>query len=291
MSHPWPAQNPLHIGSYEIQAIETGRFALDGGAMFGIVPWVFWSKSNPPDERGRIALAARCLLIRGNGKTILVDNGNGTKFSDKLKDIYKLDNSQSALQASLAQRGVVPDDITDVILTHLHFDHAGGSTAMVDGKLVPAFPRARYYVQREHWELSQRPTEKDRGSFMKDDFMPLHEHGVLEFLEGEPELFPNIRLVVCNGHTSAQQLPLISDGTTSLLFCCDLVPTMSHVPIPYVMAYDVRPLVTIAEKKKLLGRASEEGWILFLEHDPQISAITVKSTDKGFMVDQQLEFK
>lgn len=280
----------MRIGSYEIQALETGLFALDGGAMFGIVPWVFWSKTNPPDERGRIALAARCLLIRGNGKTILVDNGNGTKFSDKLKDIYKLDNSQSALSSSLDRLGVKPNDVTDVILTHLHFDHAGGSTSLVDGKLVPAFPRARYYVQREHWELSQRPTEKDRGSFMKDDFMPLTEHGVLEFLEGEQELFPNIRLVVCNGHTSAQQLPLISDGKTSLLFCCDLVPTMSHVPIPYVMAYDVRPLVTIAEKKKLLGRASEEQWVLFLEHDPRVAAITVKSTEKGFGIDKQVYF-
>jgi glyoxylase-like metal-dependent hydrolase (beta-lactamase superfamily II) len=281
----------MRIGPYEIHALETGRFALDGGAMFGIVPWVFWSKTNPPDDRGRIALAARCLLIRGNGKTILVDNGNGTKFSDKLKDIYKLDNSQSALNSSLARLGVKPDDVTDVILTHLHFDHAGGSTAFIDGKLVPAFPRARHYVQREHWDLSQRPSEKDRGSFMKDDFMPLHERGILEFLEGEQELFPGINLVVCNGHTSAQQLPLISDGKTSLLFCCDLVPTMSHLPIPYVMAYDVRPLVSIAEKKKLIGRASEEKWMLFLEHDPGIPAITVKSSEKGFVVDQKVDFK
>lgn len=281
----------MRIGPYEIHALETGRFALDGGAMFGIVPYVFWSKTNPPDDRGRIALAARCLLIRGGGRTILVDNGNGTKFTDKLKDIYKLDNAQSALDSSLGKLGVQPADVTDVILTHLHFDHAGGSTVLVDGKLVPAFPRARYYVQREHWDLSQRPTEKDRGSFMKDDFMPLHEHGVLEFLEGEQELFPGIRLVVCNGHTSAQQLPLISDGKTSLLFCCDLVPTMSHVPIPYVMAYDVRPLVTIQEKKKLLGRASEEQWILFLEHDPQVAAISVKTTEKGFTVDQQVAFQ
>ncbi len=187
--------------------------------------------------------------------------------------------------------GVQPADVTDVILTHLHFDHAGGSTVLADGKPVPGFPHARYYVQREHWDLSQRPTEKDRGSFMKDDFMPLQEHGVLDFLEGEQELFPGIRLVVCNGKTSAQQLPLISDGKTSLLFCCDLVPTMSHVPIPYVMAYDVRPLVTIQEKKKLLGRASEEQWILFLEHDPQVAAIRVKTTEKGFMVDQQVDFQ
>lgn len=279
----------MKIGPYEIHAIETGRFALDGGAMFGIVPWVFWSKTNPPDDRGRITLAARCLLLRGNGRTILVDNGNGTKFSEKLRDIYRLDTSGSDLRRSLARLGLSPADITDVVLTHLHFDHAGGSTEVVDGKLVPAFPKATYYVQREHWELSQRPTEKDRGSFMKDDFQPLHEHGVLKFLEGETELFPNMRLLVCNGHTSAQQLPLISNGTTSMLFCCDLVPTMNHVPLPYVMGYDVRPLVTIEEKKRILGRAAEEQWILFLEHDPEVQAITVKTTEKGFTVNQKVD--
>ena len=278
----------MRIGPYEIHPIETGRFALDGGAMFGIVPYVFWSKTNPPDDRRRISLAARCLLIRGNGKTILIDDGNGTKFTDKLRDIYKLDNSESNLISSLEQRGVKPEDVTDVILTHLHFDHAGGSTTRIKGELLPAFPRAKYHVQREHWELAQRPTEKDRGSFMKDDFLPLKEHGVLEFIEGEPELFPNIRLVVCNGHTTAQQLPLISDGKTTLLFCCDLVPTKSHVPLPYVMAYDVRPLTTIDEKKRILGRAAEEEWTLFLEHDPSVEAITVQAAEKGFVVKSEI---
>jgi len=255
--------------------------------MFGIVPWVFWSKTNPPDERQRIDLAARCLLIRGGGRTILVDNGNGSKFTDKLKDIYKLDTSKFNLNDSLARHGVRPEDITDVILTHLHFDHAGGSTVRQNGELIPAFPRAKYHVQKAHWDLAQRPGEKDRGSFMKDDFLPLAEHRVLEFTDGEGELFPGIRLIVCNGHTSAQQLPLISDGKMSMLFCCDLIPTVSHVPLPYVMAYDVRPLVTIEEKKKILGRASEEGWILFLEHDPNVEAITVKPSEKGFAVDRR----
>ena len=279
----------MKIGPYEVLPIETGRFALDGGAMFGVVPWVFWTKTNPPDERRRITLAARCLLIRGNGKVILVDDGNGTKFSEKLKDIYRLDNSQSDLISSLALHGVAPGDVTDVILTHLHFDHAGGSTKVENGKLVPTFPRARYYVQKAHWELAKKPTEKDRGSFMRDDYEPLMEHGVLEFVEGEIELFPGIKMLVCNGHTTAQQLPKISDGKTSLLFCCDLFPTISHLPLPYVMAYDVRPLVTIEEKKKVLARAYEERWKLFLEHDPEVEAITVKSSEKGFVVDEKLK--
>jgi glyoxylase-like metal-dependent hydrolase (beta-lactamase superfamily II) len=279
----------MKIGIYDISPIETGHFALDGGAMFGIVPWVFWSKTNPPDERQRIELAARCWLIRGDGRTILVDDGNGAKWSDKLRDIYKLDTSSGDLLSSLKKLGVAPADVTDVVLTHLHFDHAGGSTTMVDGKPVPAFPNAKYYVQRTHWELAQNPTDKDRGSFMREDYMPLMEHGVLELVDGEFEIFPGIQLLVCNGHTNAQQLPKISDGKTTMLFCCDLIPTASHVPWPYVMAYDVRPLVTIEEKKKILTQAHKEGWILFLEHDPKIEAITLKQTEKGFTVDRTLK--
>ncbi len=278
----------MNIGAYDIVALETGRFSLDGGAMFGIVPWVFWSKLNPPDDRQRIELAARCLLIRGNGRTILVDDGNGTKWTEKLRDIYKLNTTQGDLLTSLKMVGVAPDDITDVILTHLHFDHAGGSTTVVDGKLVPTFSKARYYVQKNQWDLSQKPTEKDRGSFMRDDFAPLMELGALELIDGEFELFPGIELIVCNGHTSAQQLPKVSDGRTTMLFCCDLIPTISHIPLPYVMAYDVRPLVTIEEKKKIFGRAYEEGWIMFLEHDPWTAAITLKATEKGFAVNQRL---
>jgi len=278
----------MRIGSYEIHSIETGRFALDGGAMFGVVPWVFWSKTNPPDSRQRITLAARCLLLIGNGKVILVDNGNGTKWSDKLKDIYRLDNSQFDLEKSLAEYNISPNEVTDVLLTHLHFDHCGGSTKMENGKLVPTFPNAHHYVQRDHWNLSLHPTEKDRGSFMNEDFTLLHENGMLTFVDGEKELFPGVDLLVCNGHTSAQQLPLISDGSMKMLFCCDLVPTASHVPYPYIMGYDVRPLVTLEEKKRILPRAEKEGWILFLEHDPDTEAITLKRTEKGYAVDKKL---
>jgi glyoxylase-like metal-dependent hydrolase (beta-lactamase superfamily II) len=278
----------MNIGAYEIKSLETGQFSLDGGAMFGVVPWVFWSKLIAPDERQRIALAARCWLVRGKGKNILVDTGNGTKWSDKLKDIYHLDNSSADLLSSLSTAGVKPEEITDVILTHLHFDHTGGSTTMVKGELVPTFANARYYVQKKHWELSQHPTEKDRGSFMRDDFVPLMEHGVLELVDGEGELFPGIQILVTNGHTTAQQLPKISDSKTSILFCCDLLPTTAHLPWPYVMGYDVRPLVTLEEKRTLVTRAHEEGWILFLEHDPTAEAITLKPTDKGFAVDRRI---
>ncbi|MFA5833645.1 MAG: MBL fold metallo-hydrolase [Bacteroidota bacterium] len=278
----------MKIGNYELTSIETGRFALDGGAMFGVVPWVFWSKSNPPDERMRITLAARCLLIRGEGRTILVDTGNGSKWNDKLKDIYRLDNSHFALETSLAKHGVKPEEVTDVILTHLHFDHCGGSTKFVNGTLVPTFPNATYYVQKAHWELSQNPSDRDRASFMNDDFMILHEKGMLKFTEGEQEIFPGISVVVCNGHTMAQQLPKITDGTSTLLFCCDLVPTTSHIPFPYVMGYDLRPLGTLEEKKRILPQAEKEGWILFFEHDPETAAVTLQKTEKGLAIKEKI---
>jgi len=280
----------MTIGNYTLTSIETGRFALDGGAMFGVVPWVFWSKTNPPDERQRITLAARCLLIRGEGRTILVDTGNGNKWNDKLKDIYRLDNSTYTLEDSLAKVGVKPEDVTDVILTHLHFDHCGGSTKIVKGKLEPTFPNAIHYVQKAHWELSQNPTDRDRASFMKDDFQLLYERGMLRFTEGEQELFPGISVVVCNGHTTAQQLPKISDGKNTLLFLCDLVPTTSHLPFPYIMGYDVRPLVTLEEKKRILPQAEKEGWILFFEHDPETVAVKLQKIEKGYGIKETLIF-
>ncbi|KAB2923472.1 MAG: MBL fold metallo-hydrolase [Bacteroidetes bacterium] len=280
----------MTIGPYELTSIETGRFALDGGAMFGVVPWVFWSRTNPPDERQRITLAARCLLIRGNGRTILVDNGNGDKWNAKLKDIYRLDTEHSELHRSLAAAGVAPEEVTDVILTHLHFDHAGGSTRMVNGSPEPVFVNAVHHVQRAHWECSQDPTDRDRASFMKDDFMVLKERGMLRFVEGEQELFPGISVLVCNGHTTAQQLPKITDGSTTLLFLCDLVPTASHIPFPYVMGYDLRPLTTLEEKKRILPRAEKEGWVLFFEHDPETVAVTLKRTEKGYGIDRTLTF-
>ncbi len=281
----------MKIGPYDIIPIETGRFALDGGAMFGIVPWVLWSRAMKPDERQRIDLAARCLLVRGKDKVILIDDGNGTKLTAKQRDIYKLDDGESNLESSLASHGLRLDDITDVILTHLHFDHAGGSTKLEGGKVVPTFPRAKYYVQKDHWKLASSPNDKDRGSFMSDDSLPLMEHGVLELVEGEGELFPGIDLILCHGHTAAQQLPKISDGTTTVLFSCDLFPTMHHVAYPYVMAYDLRPLETIEEKKKILPRAFEEQWILLLEHDPDVEAIRVKPSEKGFIVSEKLRIE
>jgi len=271
----------MQIGSYEIHAIEAGRFALDGGAMFGVVPRPLWERSNPPDERNRIAMAARALLVVGNGKKILVDVGNGAKFSTKLAEIYKIGNGPGALDHELSRFGLSSSDITDVVLTHLHFDHAGGSTIATEKGLRPAFPRARYYVQRDHWKAAQHPTERDRASFFLDDFVPLEREGVLEFLDGEGELFPGISLRLFHGHTRALQCPVIRGDGKTLLFCADLIPMASHVQLPWIMGYDLRPLETLEEKRVVLQSAADEEWILFLEHDPVVEGLTVRHGAKG----------
>ena len=272
----------MKIGSYELHAIETGRFALDGGAMFGVVPRPLWEKTSPPDERNRIAMAARALLAMGDGRRILVDTGNGDKFDQKFASIYKMESSGEIIDASLARHHLRPSDITDVILTHFHFDHAGGATRREGDRVVPAFPNARYYVQKQHWDAALHPTERDRASFLPDDFMPLLEAGVLNLIDGEKEILPGIRVRIVNGHTAALQCPLISDGTTSLLYCADLIPLASHLHLPWIMAYDLRPLITLEEKRKTLEQAVEEEWILFFEHDPVLKAGYVERGDKGY---------
>jgi glyoxylase-like metal-dependent hydrolase (beta-lactamase superfamily II) len=278
----------MRIGAYEIHAIETGRFALDGGAMFGVVPRPLWEKTNPPDENNRITLAARALLLIGAGRTILVDVGNGTKYNEKLTGIYKFDTSEFDIVRSLRAHNVTPAEVTDVILTHLHFDHAGGSTVRENGELKVAFPRAKFYVQKDHWNAANAPTERDRASFFEDDFVPLHQQGVLEFTDGEGEVLPGIHVRILHGHTTALQCPVISDGTTTLFYCADLMPTASHVPLPWIMAYDLRPLVTLDEKRRILSQAVEEDWILFFEHDPLIEAGRLRRGEKGIVLSNSL---
>lgn len=274
----------MKIGPYELYSIETGRFRLDGGAMFGVVPKPMWEKTNPPDEKNRISLAARALLLVSNGKRILIDVGNGNKYNDKLISIYAFDSSRFDLLSSLQRHNLAPEDITDVILTHLHFDHAGGSTTKINGEIRPTFPNAKYYVQREHWETANKPTERDRASFFADDYMPLHQTGVLEFTEGEGELLPGISFRLVHGHTSALQCPVVSDGKTSLIYCADLMPTTSHVQLPWIMAYDLRPLVTLEEKRRILNEAVDRDWILFFEHDPNTEAVRLIRGEKGIAV-------
>jgi glyoxylase-like metal-dependent hydrolase (beta-lactamase superfamily II) len=279
----------MKIGPYTLHPLETGRFGLDGGAMFGVVPRPLWEKAAPPDGRNRIDMAARALLLQGDGRRILIDTGNGAKWDEKLAGIYRIDTGEHDIVRSLRGLGLSPADITDVILTHLHFDHAGGATVRENGELRPMFPHALYHVQREHWEAAQKPTERDRASFFPDDFLPLQEAGVLRFTDGEGTIFPGIDLALFHGHTSALQCPVIRDGSTTLLYCADLIPMTPHVTLPWIMGYDLRPLVTLEEKRRTLARAVEERWVLFFEHDPRTTAATIALGEKGFTLDRVID--
>ncbi len=272
----------MKIGRYEIHVINSGYFALDGGAMFGIIPKPLWEKTNPPDAANRIRLATRNLLLVNGSKKILIDTGMGNKWDEKSSSIYSIAQDEFSLGSELQKLNIKPEDITDVILTHLHFDHTGGSTKFENGKLVPAFPNATYFVQKKNYDWSVNPSDKDKGSYIKDNFVPLMEEGVLKFTDGSENFDDEIELIPVNGHTFAQQLIKVSDSHNTILYCCDLFPTASHIPLPYVMGYDLQPLVTIAEKKNILTRALNEGWKLFFEHDSEFAFADITRTEKGF---------
>ncbi|MAT39360.1 MAG: MBL fold metallo-hydrolase [Ectothiorhodospiraceae bacterium] len=275
----------MKFGEYEVFTIETGDFALDGGAMFGVVPKVLWNRVIPCDDKNRIPMVMRTLLIRYKDRTILVDTGIGTKNNEKFHKIYGIDLSKNTLTKSLAEHGVTPADITDVIQTHLHFDHAGGAVELeADGTPKLAFPNATYYVQRDHWDWANNPTDKDKASFLPQDFLPLKEYGKLELLNGEEELIPGLSLEIVHGHTKAQQLVRLTSGDQSLLYCADLIPTSRHVPAPYIMGYDIEPLVTLAEKQKTLEKAATDNTILVFEHDYDTEACTLEMKDGKYVV-------
>lgn len=279
----------MRIGTYKLHSIETGEFALDGGGMFGVVPKVLWEKKIPADENNRITLRLRSLLISGNNKHILIDAGVGTKDDQKFKDIYKIDHTRFNLDKSLSQYGLACEDITDVILTHFHFDHAGGSTKFnKQGKTIPTFPNATYYIQRKNLEWAHSPSEKDQASFTKANFEPLIKAKLLRELEGPQELYPGIEILVVDGHTTAQQIVKISDEKTTLLYCGDLIPTSAHIHIPWNMSYDNNPLTTLEEKRNIMEKAVKENWILFFEHCPNMIACHVIKTEKGFECGKQV---
>jgi glyoxylase-like metal-dependent hydrolase (beta-lactamase superfamily II) len=263
---------PLKLGPWTLRPLETGSLRLDGGSMFGSVPKPLWSRLHPADERNRIRLAMRCLLIEGEGRRILVDDGVGDKLDAKLLDIYAVERGEHSLERSLEALGLTVADVTDVVLTHLHFDHAGGSTRRDGERLVPRFPRARYHVQRRNWENALRPNPRERASYMRENFLPLMEAGVVTLVDGARSEWPGIEIVTAEGHTRGQQLVRVSGPEGALYFVADLIPTAAHVRIPYVMGYDVAAIETMDEKRRLLERATaERAWIL-LEHDPAIAA-------------------
>lgn len=283
--------NILKFGKFNISMIEAGLVRLDGGAMFGVVPRVLWERHFPPDEKNRIQMTTNLLLITSGNRRVLVDTGIGHKFDEKFYNIYAVDFSEKNLDRSLKALGLTFEDITDVILTHLHFDHTGGATAKdPDGTVRPTFPNAVYYVQKQQYEWAFEGNEKDRASYFAENYKPLRDAGQLKFLEGPGEILPGIEVIVVNGHTPAQQLPVIDGGSRKLLFAADLIPTHSHIPVPWVMAYDVEPLTTIEEKKLWLEVAEKEEWLIFFEHDPQVHLATVERSEKGYRLGKEMPF-
>ena len=273
------------IGPYSLYSIETGRFGLDGGAMFGIVPKPLWSKRIEPDSENRIPLNMRCLLLAGDNRVILIDVGVGDTFAGtKYEEIYAVDHEYADLEASLAEHGFSRADITDVVLTHLHFDHCGGSTVETDEGMKVAFPNATYHVQQAHWKWATRPNPKEAGSFLERTFAPLKRAGQLHLLGGPGTLFPGVSVRLVNGHTDAQQIVKIADEETTLVYVADLLPTTHHLAPTWTMGYDIRPLQTIEEKSDFLERAVEEEWNLFFEHDPEVAVGSLDETDRGVEV-------
>lgn len=275
------------IGPYTLYTVETGRFGLDGGAMFGIVPKPLWSERIEPDAKNRIPLHMRCLLLEGPDRLILVDTGVGDTFlGTKYEEIYAVDHEYATLDESLAEHGFDRADVTDVILTHLHFDHCGGATRETsDGRTV-TFPNATYHVQREHWNWATDPNPKENGSFLQKTFAPIEEAEQLHLLEGKGTPFPHVSVELVHGHTESQQIVIVADEETTLVYVADLLPTTHHLPPTWTMAYDVRPLQTIEEKGAFLERAVDEGWDLFFEHDPDIAVGSLDRTDRGIRVVQ-----
>jgi glyoxylase-like metal-dependent hydrolase (beta-lactamase superfamily II) len=272
-----------------LYSINTGMFKLDGGAMFGVVPKSIWNQINPSDENNLCSWAMRCLLIEDEGRLILVDNGIGNKQDPKFLSYYFLHGTDS-LEKSLAAHGFEKKDITDVLLTHLHFDHCGGSIENIDGALVPAFPNATYWSNARHWAWASRPNEREKASFLKENILPIQESGKLKFVEEKEGIAfsGHVRIRFVHGHTDAMMLPQIRTRDYTLVYCADLLPSVGHLPVPYVMAYDMFPLTTLLEKKSFLKEALENDYFLFFEHDRSVECCSLQQTPKGIRAARQL---
>ena len=266
----------------KLYSINAGYFKLDGGAMFGVVPKSMWQKLNPPDEKNLCNWAMRCLLIEDGKRLILIDNGMGNKQDEKFFGHYYL-NGDDSLEKSLAKNGFSKNDITDVFLTHLHFDHCGGSIEKVGDRLLPAFKNATYWSNEKHWDWATNPNDRERASFLKENILPIKASGQLKFIDVEEGIAftDNMKIRFVSGHTESMMLPQINYKGKIIVYMADLLPSISHIPLPYVMAYDTRPLETLKEKKSFLDEAQRNDYILFFEHDPQIECCNLQLTEKG----------
>jgi glyoxylase-like metal-dependent hydrolase (beta-lactamase superfamily II) len=281
----------------KLYSINTGYFKLDGGAMFGVVPKSIWNKLNPADENNMCNWALRCLLIEDGNRLILIDTGNGNKQDEKFWSHYYL-HGDDTLHSSLAKHGFSADDVTDVILTHLHFDHCGGAIDIVDGKLVTTFKNATYWSNKAHWDWAVNPNAREKASFLKENILPIQESGQLKFIEvGKPSenrlaettFSETISIRFVSGHTEAMMLPQINYNGKTIVYMADLLPSAAHIPLPYVMGYDMFPLTTLNEKKAFLHEAVAGDYILFFEHDPKIECCTLQQTEKGVRMKETFE--
>ncbi len=283
-----------------LYTINTGFFKLDGGAMFGVVPKSIWNKINPADENNLCSWALRCLLIEDGDRLILIDNGIGDKQDAKFFSHYYL-HGNDTLNRSLREHGFDRSDITDVFLTHLHFDHCGGSIVRSGDKLLPAFENATYWSNESHWNWATRPNDREKASFLKENILPIEQSGQLKFITepnahweaGKPlehsEFTENVSVRFANGHTTRMMLPQINYKNKTIVFMADLLPSAGHIPMPYVMAYDMFPLTTLHEKRSFLEEAHDRGYILFFEHDPQVECCTLQKTEKGIRAKDYLK--
>ncbi len=278
----------MKIGPYHIYSIETSEFGLDGGAMFGIVPKTIWEKCSPADNLNRINMVTRSMLLVSNNKKVLIDTGNGTKWDEKYKKIYNINTSLYNIETSLLKYGYTPEDITDVICTHMHFDHIGGNTKIESGKVVPTFANATYWISKENWNLANDPSQKDQGSFLEDDWKVLLDNNMIKIISGTEPFIEGINIYLTYGHTEGLIHPIISDGTQTIFYGSDLFPTVAHVPINWVMAYDIQPVVTMKEKEYLLNKMYLEDWILFFEHDPNIQACKIDRDGQKYKIKKSI---
>ena len=278
-----------------LHPIECGNFKLDGGAMFGVVPKILWQKTNPADKNNLVKVSSRSLLVETDNRLILIDAGMGNKQSKKFFNYYNR-WGEFSLEKSLKEKGFHRDEITDVFLTHLHFDHCGGAIIKNQkGNLIPAFKNATYWSHKKHWEWANNPNSREKASFLSENIRPIKESGQLTLLEGDEFIMENSPLgfdvIVVNGHTEKQMLPLISYKNRTIVFTADLIPTVGHLPLAYVMGYDTRPLISLEEKNRFLKLAYEKKFLLFMEHDPFHELINLRQTEKGVRMNQNHTLK
>jgi glyoxylase-like metal-dependent hydrolase (beta-lactamase superfamily II) len=274
-----------NIGEWKVIVLETGDFRLDGGAMMGSVPKVLWEQTNPADELNRINLSLRCLLLDNGSKRVLIETGMGNKFNDKFKSMFAIKQSSDPLSDTLGKYGYSTESITDVILTHLHFDHSGGALNCNENEvLVPAFTNAKYHVSESNWKLGVAPNPRDRASYLNENYLPLKDAGVLNLIADNSEILSGISSYIVNGHTTGQQLIKVESEGEVLVFCSDLIPLRSHLKLPWIMGYDLNALLSLKEKTKFLQEAADGDWWLFFYHDPKTIAVKIEKGDKHYNV-------